>query len=605
VRAWLHVAQGLDLAVVVVAIAVLLRRTRRGMSAADRWALVMFADLGLVALAWLFPVHDDGSVLRHGSRVLLIAALLSVPYLLVRFARSLGAVSEGAHRVAVGLTAVQLLMTVSSPRFPGPGDPRSTWFSVFFGVVVFAWTAQSMLAGVGLWSAGRGQPSVVMRRMEALSLGGVVLTLALVATFGSHGEVTPVRVGATLLSVGGATLLALAFMVPPWLAAAWRAPDLGRLAVAERSLMAAVTPEEVAAAAVPAVVQLFGANGAALLDGHGRTTAALGTDAEELAGVRAELEQLTGDAVVVRTGDGGFACRLSEGWLVVRPGPFAPVFSEPELHLLDRVGSFVDLALQRCRLFEEHARARRTTEAANTELQTLIYTVSHDLRNPIISVLGYLDVLGREHAGQLTGDGEHYLQRIQVNALYMQSLIQDLLELSRIGRSEPPPQAVPLGDLAESVAQELRALHPGCRISVEGTFPVVWMSELRARQLLTNLMDNAVKYGGDEGKVTVQADESPSGVAVLTVADEGPGVREDLREKAFDVFERLDAAQTEVPGTGMGLPICKRIVETLDGSIALRGPAAGAPSGTTVTVELPRAGVLGWRAVDLRVHEGA
>jgi signal transduction histidine kinase len=105
--------------------------------------------------------------------------------------------------------------------------------------------------------------------------------------------------------------------------------------------------------------------------------------------------------------------------------------------------------------------------------------------------------------------------------------------------------------------------------------------------------------------VTVQADESPSGVAVLTVADEGPGVREDLREKAFDVFERLDAAQTEVPGTGMGLPICKRIVETLDGSIALRGPAAGAPSGTTVTVELPRAGVLGWRAVDLRVHEGA
>ena len=323
-------------------------------------------------------------------------------------------------------------MTVSSPRFPGPGDPRSTWFSVFFGVVVFAWTAQSMLAGVGLWSAGRGQPSVVMRRMEALSLGGVVLTLALVATFGSHGEVTPVRVGATLLSVGGATLLALAFMVPPWLAAAWRAPDLGRLAVAERSLMAAVTPEEVAAAAVPAVVQLFGANGAALLDGHGRTTAALGTDAEELAGVRAELAQLTGDAVVVRTGDGGFACRLSEGWLVVRPGPFAPVFSEPELHLLDRVGSFVDLALQRCRLFEEHARARRTTEAANTELQTLIYTVSHDLRNPIISVLGYLDVLGREHAGQLTGDGEHYLQRIQVNALYMRFLARSVLESSGV-----------------------------------------------------------------------------------------------------------------------------------------------------------------------------
>lgn len=602
---WLHVAQGLNLAVVVVAIAVLVRRARRGGSSADRWALAMFADLGLIVLVGFFPVHDDGSLLRHGYTAVLIGVLLLVPYLLLRFARSLGAVSAGAHRVAVGLTAAQLVMTVASPRFPAAGAARSTWFTVFLVVVLVAWTVQSLLAAAGLWSAGRGQPSVVRRRMQALSLGAVVLALALIAGIGSDEAPTPLHVGSTLLSVGGLALLVLAFVVPPWLAAAWRAPDLVRLATAERGLMAAVTPEEVAAAAVPAVVQLFGAAGAALLDGHGRTTAALGTGPEELDAVHAELARLTGDDVVVRTADGGFACRLSEGWLVLRPGPFAPVFSEPELHLLDRVGSFVDLALQRCRLFEEQARARRTTEAANTELQTLIYTVSHDLRNPIISVLGYLDVLAREHAGQLTGDGEHYLQRISVNALYMQSLIQDLLELSRIGRSEPPPQAVPLGDLAESVAQELRALHPGCRIFVEGTFPVVWMSELRARQLLTNLMDNAVKYGGDEGRVTVHADDTPSGVAVLTVTDEGPGVPEELRVKAFDVFERLDAAHTQVPGTGMGLPICKRIVETLEGAITLGGPAIGAPSGTTATVELPRASVLGWRDVDLRVHEGA
>jgi signal transduction histidine kinase len=494
---------------------------------------------------------------------------------------------------------------VASPRFPATGEPRSTWFTVFLVVVLVGWTVQSLLAAVGLWSAGRGQPTVVRRRMQALSLGAVVLALALVTSSGSEDAATSVQAGTTLLGVGGLALLVLAFVVPPWLAAARRAPDLVRLATPERGLMAAVTPEEVAAAIVPALVQLFGAAGAALLDTRGRPTAALGTDEAALAEVHAELTAYTGDAVVVRTDDGGFACRLSEGWLVVRPGPFAPVFGEPELHLLDRVGSFVDLALQRCRLFEEHARARRTTEATNTELQTLIYSVSHDLRNPIISVLGYLDVLAREHAGELSGDGEHYLQRISVNALYMQSLIQDLLELSRIGRSEPPSQAVPLGDLAESVAQELRALHPDCSITVEGSFPVVWMSELRARQLLTNVMDNAVKYGGDGGTVSVRAEDTASQVAVLTVTDAGRGVPEHLRDKAFDVFERLDAAQTQVPGTGMGLPICKRIVETLEGTISLGGAPGGASAGTTVTIELPRTRVLGWRAPDVRVHEGA
>ncbi len=88
----------------------------------------------------------------------------------------------------------------------------------------------------------------------------------------------------------------------------------------------------------------------------------------------------------------------------------------------------------------------------------------------------------------------------------MQSLIQDLLELSRIGRSEPAPQAVPFGALAESVAQEVRVLHPACDMSVAGAFPILWMSELRARQLLTNLLDNAAKHAAGETRVRVSAE---------------------------------------------------------------------------------------------------
>jgi signal transduction histidine kinase len=262
--------------------------------------------------------------------------------------------------------------------------------------------------------------------------------------------------------------------------------------------------------------------------------------------------------------------------------------------LLDRVGSFVDLALQRCRLFDQEARSRRAAEAANAELQTLVYSVSHDLRNPIISVLGYLDVLAEEHAGQLQGEGEHYLHRISVNALYMQSLIQDLLELSRIGRSEPAPETVDVGVLADSVAQEVRVAHPGCDVVVAGDFPVVWMSPLRARQLLTNLVDNAAKHSPEGAVVTVSARELDDGDALVTVADDGRGIPVEYREKAFEVFERLDAAHGDVPGTGMGLPICRRIVESVGGTISLDGPSEGHVSGTTVKVVMPRTVLRSW-----------
>lgn len=585
--ALLHVTQAVNLVVVVSVVVVLIRGRRVRRSPAVGWALAMFSDLALLVTLGFFPVRDDGSLLRHGYNVLLTCLLLLVPYLLIRFAFSLGAVGIRSHRIAATLTVLQLGFTIASPQFPKTGDPRTAWFTAFLVLVLVAWTVQSVLSAVGLWSAGKGQPSIVQNRMRTLSIGAVVLALALVASSASGQPDTTTQIVTKLIGVLGICLLVLAFIVPPWLGAAWRAADLVRLGTAERSLMTAVTPKQVAAAIVPAVIQLFGADGAALLDQRGRAIFSHGIPEDELAALHSELLGHDPSELVAVASGVGFGCRLSQGWIVVRAGAFAPVFGSAEEVLLDRVGSFADLALQRCRLFEQEARSRRAAEEANAELQTLIYSVSHDLRNPIISVLGYLDVLAQEHAGELQGDGSHYLERISVNTLYMQSLIQDLLELSRIGRSEPPPQAVALSALSESVAQGLRLTHPHCAITVVGSLPVAWMSELRARQLLTNLIDNAAKYAQGDAQVTVQAEPDSSGGAVLTITDNGKGIPPNYRDKAFEVFERLDAAQTDVPGTGMGLPICKRIVETLGGSITLEGPPPNLPTGTTVRIVLP------------------
>ncbi|MFN2537574.1 MAG: ATP-binding protein [Mycobacteriales bacterium] len=589
-NAVLPIAQAFEFVVCSAAVVVQVRARRRRASGANGWALVVFGVLALVLSFAPFTLKDDGSVLMHLLIILLVCLLLMVPFGLVQFARSLTALGPGASRLSQVLTGGVVAATVVSPRFPEPDAPRSHWFTGYIIAFVAAWAIQSWLAAWGLWTAGRGQPAVVRKRMRLLGAGALVVAVELIVGGSSSSKGGALELVTTVMGAAGIALLALAFMLPDWLRIVWRTSDLGELSAAERRLMSAVSAEEVGAAIVPAVARLFGAEGAALVDARGAVLAAVGLDASELGDLHGELP----DGSVVLTPGGLFACRLCDGWLVMRPGIFAPIYGPAELSLLDRIGSFVDLALQRCVLFQREAHSRAAAETANAELQTLVHSVSHDLRNPIISVLGYLDVLAQEHAGELQGEGQHYLDRIAVNAAYMQHLIQDLLELSRIGRSEPPPQVVPVGSLAESVAEEVQALHPECAISVEGSFPVLWFSELRARQLLTNVIDNAAKHSRGRAEVTVTAEPGDGGSAVLLVSDTGLGIPPAYREKAFEVFERLDAAHGDVPGTGMGLPICKRIVEAADGRITLDGPPAGATTGTTVRIELPACHVQGW-----------
>ena len=587
---FLLVTQLSELAVVLVAVVALYRRWVAHRAPATGWALAMFGTLGAVVAVAQFHVRDTGSFATHAYTVVLVCVLLLVPYSLVRFTLALGALGPRRHRVAVVLTAVQLLATVASPRFPEPGQHRSAWFAVYVGVIIVGWGVQSVLAAHGLWTAGNSRPTVVRRRMRMLSAGAVVVTLALVASGGSGTPSQTTQVISALVGATGIALLVLAFVVPDWLRTVWRTQDLLKLASTERGLMVALTPDEVASAILPALPPLFGASTAIFVDVPGTP----GPTGEDLERAREELLATGSDDLVVQTASGAFGCRLSPGWLVIRVDALAPVFGPSELRLLERVGSFVDLALQRCRLHEQEAKSRRATEAANAELRTLVYSVSHDLRNPIISVLGYLDVLRTDHAGQLQGDGPHYLERIAVNAQYMQSLIQDLLELSRIGRSEPPSQAVAIGALAESVAREVETQHQDCHVQLGAGFPVLWASEMRARQLLTNLLDNAAKHGAKEVRVDCQQTETG---ALLTVADSGPGIAEPYWEKAFEVFERLDAARTDIPGTGMGLPICRRIVESLGGEIVLDGPQPWTATGATARIELPTAVITGWHSL--------
>ncbi len=561
---------------------VLARRIRRLPSRPAAWAATLFGVLTvLTALGFLPEPEGPGSTAAILLSKVFIGVLLTVPYLLVGLARALGATGRAAT-IAGALLAGELLVTAVVPPLPPPDVPRPTWVLAYTAFVLLAWSVQSVLAARDFWSAGRGRSAVLRHRLHALAYGSILLAvdLLIAGAVGGDADREGMDVLIGLAGLGAVLLLALAFLVPAPLRLLWRQQDEAELAVAERTLMTATSPHAVAEAIVPALAGVLGGDGAALLNPDGVVLAVQGLSAQQLSAAQSGAHPSVPEL---------FCLELSGGRLIVGSGPAAPLFGSEEEALLRRVGNLVDLALERIALFTAERASREQAQRAGAELQTLLYSVSHDLRSPLISVLGYLDYLIQDHGDALPTEGLHFLDRIRVNAHYMQDLINDLLELSRIGRVDPPATDVDLVAVGLAVADGIALIAPTVTVVVDPALPRLHANETRVRQLLTNLVENAVRHGGrDDLVVRLDGQRTADGDLELDISDDGRGVPEAYRERVFEVFERLDAAPRGTAGTGMGLTICRRIVETLGGTVCVQG-ARQTPTGTTVRMVLPAA----------------
>jgi signal transduction histidine kinase len=181
---------------------------------------------------------------------------------------------------------------------------------------------------------------------------------------------------------------------------------------------------------------------------------------------------------------------------------------------------------------------------------------------------------------------------------YMQQLIHDLIDLSRVGRSGVEPIEVDLGRLVAVIAEDAGAANPGIEIRV-GRLPVVTGDPVGFRQLFTNLLENAVRHGGrPDLVVVVDGHDRPDGSVELSVRDNGKGIPAEHRERVFGVFERLEGPSSSA-GTGMGLAICRKIVEVLGGGISIQGE-----HGTDVRIVLPAAVEASWPSSEAAVGAG-
>ncbi len=204
---------------------------------------------------------------------------------------------------------------------------------------------------------------------------------------------------------------------------------------------------------------------------------------------------------------------------------------------------------------------------SNADLEQFAYVASHDLQEPLRMVAAYTQLLAERYRGKLDENAEKYLGYASEGALRMQSLIQDLLMFSRVGRNGGACGHVDCEAAMEEVLLSLGpAIHESGAVITHGTLPAVWADRSRMTQILQNLIGNAIKFRGKEAPaISVQA-ERTGDHWLFRVSDNGIGIPPEHAENVFVVFQRLHP-RTEYPGNGIGLAICKKIIERCGGKI--------------------------------------
>ncbi len=220
----------------------------------------------------------------------------------------------------------------------------------------------------------------------------------------------------------------------------------------------------------------------------------------------------------------------------------------------------------------------RELEMANRELETFSYSVSHDLRGPLRAIDGFTQMLGEDYRDRLDATGLDYIARVNQATVRMGALIDGLLDLSRLSRSELQPAQVDVSAMARDIVRLLRASEPTREVSVEIA------SGLRAlgdptllRVALQNLIGNAWKFTAQRPDAGISVGQSvESGREVFFVRDNGAGFEAEYAHKLFQPFERLHA-HNEFEGTGIGLATVRRIIQRHGGEVWAEGaPGEGA-----------------------------
>ena len=276
------------------------------------------------------------------------------------------------------------------------------------------------------------------------------------------------------------------------------------------------------------------------------------------------------------------------GGLVVnrrQPGEFSPEVIE----LLRTFATQSALAIQNARLFREIEDKSRQLEVASQHKSEFLANMSHELRTPLNAIIGFSEVLSDRMFGELNEKQEEYLKDIYASGTHLLSLINDILDLSKIeaGRMELELTDFDLPTAIENALMLVReragrrsiALHT----NIDNRLGQIQADERKVRQVVLNLLSNAIKFTPEGGRIDVSA-VPKDGFVEVSVTDTGIGIAPEDQEKVFEEFRQVGTAAKKVEGTGLGLTLCRKFVELHGGKIWVKSQEG---VGSTFTFTIP------------------
>ncbi len=233
---------------------------------------------------------------------------------------------------------------------------------------------------------------------------------------------------------------------------------------------------------------------------------------------------------------------------------------------------------------------KRRADAANLAKTAFLSNISHELRTPLTAIIGYGEILESSLKDTAEGSQKEYLAHILNAANLMSQLICDLSDLASIesGKLDLAPHNQSVREILEQCLSMTRSIADGRRIEIVNLSSVkksdtVWADGKRCKQVLLNLLTNAIKYNHADGRVYLDSRKTPDGYYRINVTDTGYGIPEDMRSAIFEPFNRLGWEKSGIEGSGLGLAITKKLVEAMGGRIGFESEPG---RGTTFWIEL-------------------
>ena len=232
-------------------------------------------------------------------------------------------------------------------------------------------------------------------------------------------------------------------------------------------------------------------------------------------------------------------------------------------------GALKDKSAREERKRAQESLAEKVEELArsNADLEQFAYVASHDLQEPLRMVAAYTQLLADRYRGKLDEQADKYIHYAVDGAVRMQSLIQDLLAYSRVGRQETTVKSTDCNEILERVVENLRAaIDESAAAVTHGPLPTLMARGSQLQQVLQHLIGNALKFRGSQTPAIQISATKERSEWIFAVADNGIGISAEYAESVFIIFNRLHT-RAEYPGNGIGLAICKKIVERHGGKI--------------------------------------